>query len=185
MIENELKMMLSQEQFKQTIDTLSFKYGIATSDIQVNYYYDSEDYFIAFCGDSLRVRQKNNRLSIEYKCKKSTSNNIRKCEEHKKSIDSLPDILVLSKEFPIDDDHVYHYIGNLITERMNFHINNTIVSLDKNYYLGKVDYEIEIESEDIERINEVKDLLQLHYQTNEIGKYKRFLNAYYAFYKKL
>ena len=184
MIENEFKLILSCEQFKQITNTLSVKYGKEFSNIQINYYYDSDDYFIAYCGDSLRVRQKGCNLSMEYKCKKSTaSDQIRKCEEYKKSINVFPNLIILSNEFSIIDDHIYKYKGNLITVRTDFHINDTIVSLDKNYYLGKTDYEIEIESENPERINEVKNLLQLNFPTNELGKYKRFLNTYYLLNK--
>ncbi|WP_090014870.1 CYTH domain-containing protein [Clostridium sp. DSM 8431] len=42
-------------------------------------------------------------------------------------------------------------IGNLSTERTNYFINEeAMISLDKSRYLGKEDYEIELETENIE-----------------------------------
>ena len=178
MIENELKFMLSHEQFNQVKKILSKRYGASSCKVQINYYYDSNNFSMLHFGNSLRVRQKDNNISIEYKCKKTVSEGIRKCEEFKKKILHFPYTIVLSKELSIDDDKVYNYIGNLITERTNFKIGSAVVSLDKNYYLGKIDYELEIESRNSETIKNIQNLIASNLPINNMGKYKRFYNVF-------
>lgn len=45
------------------------------------------------------------------------------------------------------DENEYFYIGNLVTVRKNYEIDDNMISLDMNYYLGHIDYELEIESD--------------------------------------
>jgi uncharacterized protein YjbK len=67
-----------------------------------------------------------------------------------------------------------NYIGFLLTERTTIKANKHTVFLDKNYYLGKVDYEIEIEAAHISDIP--KMFLGDELETTSSGKYTRFLN---------
>ena len=45
------------------------------------------------------------------------------------------------------DENEYFYIGNLLTVIKNYEIDDNMISLDMNYYLGHIDYELEIESD--------------------------------------
>lgn len=178
MIENEFKAMLNREQFDKIMNELMCKYQIEKSILQVNYYYDTEDFSLARQNASLRVRQKEKGLVLEYKHKNAIVGSVRKSEEKKSEIAILPKKIVLSQYFSaINNKEENIYVGNLITERINFNIDGAIISLDKNYYLGNCDYELEIEAHTIEQINNEKNNLQINFTANRVGKYKRFYNA--------
>ena len=75
-----------------------------------------------------------------------------------------------------DTGYVYYNIGNLITERTDYVIDGYKVSIDKNYYIGTIDYEIEIESDNIIDTNEIYDKFGIEFGDKVTGKYARFIN---------
>ena len=67
----------------------------------------------------------------------------------------------------------------MITFRTNFELNNCIISLDKNIYLGIIDYEIEVETSN--SFAEIPAWLsELFSGDNKkvIGKFHRFIDQY-------
>jgi uncharacterized protein YjbK len=111
---------------------------------------------------------------IEYKNKKAFEGVIHKSIEYSKEVERLPVKISLREEFGLDDKNIYKFIGSLVTQRVNFGDDSVIISLDTNYYLGKVDYELEIESEDTGKITAVANRLGLHPEVGGAGKYSRF-----------
>ena len=72
---------------------------------------------------------------------------------------------------------VYHYVGNLVTDRTDYFYKHSTISLDRNYYLGNYDNEIEIEFSDIVEANDMLLLLDIkELELNKVGKYSRFIN---------
>ena len=173
MIEKELKIMLTADDYDRVESLLLSRYKTMQSFIQINYYYDSDDFTNIHSGNTLRIRQIDN-LSLEYKCRKISKDGIRESLEYRKEILHLPKEILLSEAFALNDNTVYTYLGQLTTQRTNFVRDNSIISLDKNLYLGIADYELEIESESVDEIRRVEKSLDLGLPTNAAGKYSRF-----------
>ncbi len=162
MLEKEIKALISKQNFEDLKIYLSAKCKEYKSFLQINYYYDNEDYYLLKHRNTLRVRQIEDNLKLEYKCKKAIiMDGVHTSQEYSKSIADTPLFVNIYDEFRIKDNNFYKYIGNLITQRSNYHIKNAIVSLDKNYYLGKVDYELEIEGENLEEIQKIYNQLEI------------------------
>ena len=171
MKEVEKKELISKEQYLACLAYL-MKKQIGNRKLQVNYYYDTDDFRLYTNNETLRVRQIEDQLKLEYKHNKTIENNVRTCDEYTQALDSLPS--------SIDNDalniHNCKYIGSLITERYDFKLNNSIISLDKNYYLGTLDYEIEIETEDDFQGIDFINPLGFTFEKPLVGKYQRFVD---------
>jgi uncharacterized protein YjbK len=165
--EYERKQLLSEDKYNLLFATLS-KDASCNEVLQINYYFDSSDFILYAKGETLRIRQKSGKLSLERKFnKRISSDGIRICDEKDMPMSNLP--------FLIKSDGIeYRYIGDLVTLRKNFEFENSLVSLDINYYLGKVDYEIEIES--YKSISVPKSIIEIvKFENRQIGKYSRFI----------
>lgn len=171
MNEIEKKELLSKEQYLSCLEYLSNQL-VGNRKLQVNYYYDTDSFDLYQKGETLRVRQKDEQLKLEYKFNKSIQNNIRTCEEYESALEALP--------LTIENDALNlqgcRLLGTLITERYDFKINNTVLSLDKNYYLGVTDYEIEMESEDGFTGVDFMQTFGISFEKPITGKYQRFVN---------
>jgi len=108
--------------------------------MQINYYYDTSDFMLFNSRATLRVRQIESMLKLQYKYNKNYSGDIRISEEYSEKISELPKTITVNG---VETQN----IGFMLTERINFSLENCIISLDKNHYLGVVDFEIEVESE--------------------------------------
>lgn len=153
-----------EEQYNSILETLADN---ATSKVmQINYYYDTEDYMLFKNDETLRIRQIDNCLKLQFKYNKYIENDIRVSKESCEEINILPKKIIANEMFT-------QYIGFLMTERLIIGFNPYTVFIDKNYYLGKVDYEIEIEAKSISNIP--RELFGI--QLNGIceGKYARFI----------
>lgn len=71
-------------------------------------------------------------------------------------------------------DNVYFYLWELVTIRKNYIVGESTVSLDISYYLGKVDYELEAESEK-EMVLPTLVLGSIETKNHNNGKYTRFI----------
>ena len=162
--EYERKLLIDFKKYNLLLIDLSEK--IPREDIfQINYYYDTLDFTIFYSGETLRIRQIENNLKLQYKYNKTQINNIRISDEYSEKISELPESII------VNGVETYN-IGFMTTERHNFNLENCIISLDKNYYLGVVDYEIEVETE---KEDELPDILKnLNFESESIGKYRRF-----------
>ena len=133
---------------------------------QINYYYDTADFALFRSDETLRIRQIGNNLKLQYKHNKNHIGNMRISDEYSEKMDELP------KSIAINGVETYN-IGFMVTQRANFDLGNCVVSLDKNYYLGEIDYEIEVEGENGFDVPEI--LREVDFQPDSIGKYSRYM----------
>ena len=111
--------------------------GEAT-ELQINYYYDTEDEYFRRNNITCRIRQKDRRLVGTVKRHGVGGQNQHSSEERFK-VNNLP------HSFEVDARKVY-LKGLLITQRLEVELCSKLcLVLDKNSYLGEIDYEIEIE----------------------------------------
>ncbi|MGD9155349.1 MAG: CYTH domain-containing protein [Bacillota bacterium] len=185
MIEFEFKYSLNREEFTQLFNRLSNKYPKNTL-LQINYYYDTDGFELEKQGINLRVRQKEADLKMELKTPILRERALRVKKEFSRSIKQLP----LTINFNNDEwqglipgNGELHLIGILLTERTKFLPEPGIeIVLDKSYYLGLVDYELEVEFQkglQTQALNVVKMLVGdgQKFPPSQHGKRKRFLKA--------
>ena len=166
-IEYERKQILTLDEYNMLITRLN-EIVDCNEVIQVNYYFDDNNYSLCDKGDTLRVRQKSGRLSLERKFnKRYSTNGVRICDESNEDIHNLPMKIVIG-------DNKFYYIGNLMTVRKNYKIDDNTISLDASYYLGKIDYEVEIESDKEVTIPEFVSKI-IKFNRYQGGKYNRFV----------
>ena len=179
MIEREIKIMVSDYelfQFAKKFDALAISKKI----LQINYYFDTQDFLLASQGSTLRIRQKENQLVLQYKYEKQNNGAENTSKEFEKEIRSFSSHIT-SAALPNDIIGAsaiitYDYIGTLITERTNYLYNDVEVSLDKNHYLGKSDCEIELEFQEYEQVKSVLGLFFVEdIEFSTTGKYSRFV----------
>jgi uncharacterized protein YjbK len=190
-LEIETKFLVKKENFYEKMNLLySDNSGVNKIDskIIINYYYDTSSMNLSEQGDTLRIRQFDRTLTLQYKKFKKIEENKRICNEFSFPIKKLPKTILnsnLSSKLPNikNINEVYVYVGNTTVERKIFEFKGIKIFFDKNYYLGNIDYELEIESLDNSKIIEFKKKLNLEINFNrEIkSKYKRFLEAYLNF----
>ena len=163
--EYERKAVIGREKYDMLLSYFTGRYP--REDIfQINYYYDTPDFALYKSGETLRVRQIENGLKLQYKHNKKYSGNMRVSDEYSEKIDELP------KTVTIRETETKN-IGFMATERRNFDLGDCIVSLDKNYYLGIIDHEIEVESE---KEHDLPDILKdLAFALDSPGKYSRYV----------
>lgn len=138
--------------------------------IQINYYFDTPDFSFFSNNTTLRVRQKENQLLIQYKYGKSTEKSIRTSKEYVLETEKFPLTIRL-------DNKLANLLGNLITERIEINYCGAKLCLDKNFYLGSIDFELEIETADKVVINKIVEELKLE-EIPIRGKYSRFIDKY-------
>jgi uncharacterized protein YjbK len=167
-LEFERKRLITKEEYEKRMAEL-LNVGSATEFIQLNYYYDTAAFDMLKRNETVRVRLKDNGLNLEHKLHKSFVNGTRVCEEKSKPIGELPKSIIIQQ-------YELLLIGCMTTQRTNLMMNNCLVSLDKNYYLGIIDYEIEIE---IDSANDfptpIIEILDKDLSTP--GKYTRFVSV--------
>ena len=133
MIECELKYMLTWQEYARLISDFS-KY--THQDIQVNYYYDTEDFKMNKQGITCRIREKHGKFTATIK-KHGVAENT--SLEKSKQVLNEKDI----RFFNVPD---LKYQGKLETERTYFYATDEcVITVDKNTYLNTVDYELEVE----------------------------------------
>ena len=132
--EHELKMMLTKDEHHFLLHF--FDKLMVESGLQTNYYYDTRDEVMRKRNTTVRVRQKNNKLTGTVKRHLDTDN----CSiEERFGVDTLPRVIMW-------DGMPLWLKGSLQTERKVFEVcDGIILMLDLNQYLGTVDYELEIE----------------------------------------
>ena len=167
-VEYEYKKILKKEEYDILLSKLN-EIAECFEFVQINYYYDNDKFLLFNTGNTVRVRQQLDKLSLQIKQNKHySSNGQRRCDESSNTIQTLP------KQITMNDNEFY-YMGSLTTLRKNYYIDNNIISLDISYYLGEVDYELEIESQQrVELPQFITELVNFNSYSN--GKYTRFVN---------
>ena len=144
-IEIEFKTFITKEKYEELLNRLGQKDNIL---VQINHYFDDELESIQNAKKVLRIRQKGHQYKLTKKSKSSEGN----IENHiylteEEALDMIENGFFASR---IDEPIMVHKIGELKTERTKFPYISGNVFLDKSYYRGKIDYELEYEASDKE-----------------------------------
>lgn len=169
MLEHELKYTITKKEMDNLRDILSASKDIVSVNrgVQINYYYDTEDFRFQNKGVTIRIRQKENGLMLQIKKKNYYG-------EHK-NYEEAHTVTNITDKLSFDNEEVY-LKGHLVTDRTR-HIlfDGTTVDLDINYYCGVVDYELEIELPE-KYDNRILEMMQ-NYTPAIQGKASRFISA--------
>lgn len=179
MIEKEIKILLSKEQYEKIEKVFSWKKKFT----QINFYYGDLDKIDENGELTVRVRQNGDGYKLQIKKPVVYDEALHIKEEYEREIKEFPEKIlgeqlkeILGMDFPD-----FYMLGKLETQRKVFYPNQDVeISLDMNTYFGKVDYEIEIEFG-----KEVPKELLLLLADNGIklkektdGKFARFMSEY-------
>ena len=167
--EHEYKRLLTPEEYTTLLTKLD-SIAACIPYVQVNYYYDDEVFSLNEKGETIRIRQRLDKLTLERKFhRRYSQEGERICEEKSEPIQRLPAKISI-------ENQEYRYIGNLVTTRRDYTIEKNTVSLDVSYYLGRVDYELEIESKEEVVLPEfLREMIDGRARPD--GKYTRFMRA--------
>lgn len=136
MVEDEFekKTLITFEQYKKI--AVFFEGAETENKLQINYYYDTADEVFRSRNTTCRIRQKENALEGTVK---THFDDEEYSKERSFKIKNLP------YSMTVDGLEVY-LKGQLVTVRTEYVISEAMVLiLDKNFYLGEVDYELELE----------------------------------------
>ncbi|EGO8510065.1 CYTH domain-containing protein [Enterococcus faecalis] len=183
MIEKELKIMLSSYQYSELLKY----FDNGTSKKHKNYYFDDEVYSLFKADITCRIREKGNSFFLQVKCPLESGSTYVQKEEYTVEINSFSNTLDIFSfslsNLPLIDCGSLGVKGVLETLRYKKELDNqTIIFLDKNYYLDVVDYELEIEFQNegrlamlIRELEKLKLKLRLS-DSHKIGKRTRLFN---------
>lgn len=194
MLEQEIKILLSENEYN-LIESLSKNTG-SKRVLQTNHYFDTDKFFFFGKDITIRVREKEEDyiLTIKVTDLEKSDEKVKVSNEYDYKIDYQTFFRMTHDEHIVLED--YHleqalesykeeflrikYLGKLVTYRIKFKPEHKLpyVELDKNEYLGNIDWELECE------INSIDELKQLEHWLNGIsinivkskrGKYGRFI----------
>lgn len=157
-IEIESKVLVSPEDYRKLVKL----FPSAPRYMQTNYYIDSDERILAKSGIALRIREKNGAYEMTLKTPLSQGLLEKNVPLTMNEFCSFRDF----NEFPkcdlkrfltmLDFDVAQlKILTSLATERVDIEYEGGLLSIDRNSYSGKVDYEVEFEynnMEDAERI---------------------------------
>ena len=174
--EFEYKALLNEAEYLNILAVLSAEYKpIAYK--QINHYYDTPELLLSALHATLRVREKESGLMLEYKHGQKRVGELRTATEDRYPITEIPSE-ISGKMLPdCDGTLVFYPLGSLTTERTDFNIGDCLVSLDKNTYFGITDYEIEVEVNDGGILPPAISALSVTFSASTLGKFHRFLAA--------
>lgn len=180
--ELEMKILTDAAEFARCFEALSAHKGEPDGYVQVNYYFDTPDLALASAHAMLRVRRKKNCLYLQYKNKRKRVGEMLLCDEWEAELKEMPRTVNPSRFFDEAPDAECSLLGDLVTHRRDFIFPGAVVSLDENIYLGKTDFEIEIEGEE-DAIETVAAFLSAQGESRQgNGKFSRFMQEYKHYY---
>jgi len=185
-IEIEAKALVNEKEFDKFV-----KFFATTNNksyVQVNYYIDDCDLSLANHGISLRVRKKKDEYELTLKTPLSEG----LLEKNQTLSQKEFDYLMKNSKFPEGDIKRFltmlgmdislmKIMTSLTTTRTDIEYKDGLLSLDKNEYNKKKDYEIEYEyNSEIGAVKILKNLfskLKVPYKPNKISKVVRAFNS--------
>lgn|GEM_PF-616384 len=184
--EIEFKKILSKKEYKRINSTCFDNYSMREF-ININYYFDTVDYYYHKHKISIKVRKVKsdvNKLDLIVKMEKKKENSLRTSEEYKFDLseEELKKLIYLGT-LPLEFKHFLekmllpaniHFCGTLITNRKQFYNSEVEISLDKNEYLNHVDYEVEIEGENVYNDKKLVEFVS-SFGKKDNSKYQRFM----------
>ncbi|MFA6625005.1 MAG: CYTH domain-containing protein [Bacilli bacterium] len=184
-IEIESKVLLSKSDYEKIIVKLNFG---NKNIVQTNYYLDSEDRDLKNYGMVLRVRKTVDVVKLTMKAPMSEGLLEKNQVLNEKESSALLDHDI----FPRGDIHdfleILHIdpstlkvLANLTTERKEIQYQDTMLDVSKNTYSGKVDYELECDSDStLKSQGTLRDIcsdLDIEFKLNTLSKETRAINA--------
>ncbi|MCM3719129.1 CYTH domain-containing protein [Fictibacillus phosphorivorans] len=166
-IEIEFKNLITYEEFLQLID--AFKVQKTDFVEQTNYYFDTEDFQLKNYKCALRIRYKKDTYTLTLK--QQFDEHI--LETHQTiEKDAFPGLIngmtlpegEVTKKLQSLGIHTENikYLGELTTHRVEFPYQRGLLVLDENHYLGHIDYELEYESADYKKGQQIfQELLKV------------------------
>ena len=133
MLEYEKKLIITQREYENIVT----EYLPSKTIRQTNYYYDTENLSLNRAGITFRIREIEDVLTVTVKRHRI---NDKECSDEI----SYP-VLEITHSINFEDKKL-KLMGVLVSERsILLHNGNLECTVDKNIYLGQVDYELEIE----------------------------------------
>ena len=133
MLEYEKKILLTRDEYA----TLAERFGCILVESQINQYYDTEGFYMNSRGITCRIRDKNGKYKVTIK------NHVAAHLNCSMEVNLYEGIDFNSEAFEALGLHLQ---GELITTRIIIHKDKFCeVVLDRNKYLGRTDYELEVE----------------------------------------
>lgn len=185
-IEIEAKVLIDEKGYKAIKD--KYEEYSKNAYLQTNYYIDTPDFYLRKNGMSLRIREFSNSYEMTLKTPLSEGL-LEKTEEITKNAyldmkknNILPNGKI--KQFVISlgiDPEMLKIQATLQTERVDIDFESGVFSIDKNSYSGKVDYELEKESNNLKDAEEflanICKEVGIPYNINKISKQARAFSA--------
>jgi len=179
MIEKELKALVSEKVYLKLLEAFEWDKHV----IQMNYYFADEKHELVKNDISVRVRHLDDRFLLQIKKPVLSDGALKIKEEFEEVIESVPELIFLKKIQDVTGLEVgdAFMAGILETERRSVNLDNSVcLFLDRNSYLGCVDYEVEVEFE-----NEIDEALLssvrsygVDFGADAEGKYQRFMSLH-------
>lgn len=188
--EYEKKYLCEKDEFFNILSKTREFCDIHSSSFQVNknYYFDDSSFTYNYEKITVRIRERNGSFVLTIKDKKNYSKEKPISNEYTVSLNEkeakkiLESKIITLSEFykgsMLGASSTLVLLGCLITKRKIYKICNVKICFDISYYLGKEDYEIEIEGEckDINHIIDKFNIITIN-QTIQ-GKRSRFLEEF-------
>ena len=180
LIEQELKIKLNKSQYVALLKRAKN----VSHKMQHNHYF----YYDGMSMDKmLRIRHVGDKFELTYKFRKSNANGVMVAEEYNAPVDK--EFLTNSINDGISQESILkllnlqiakplRYIGCLSTMRSKFVMCNCNVELDLNEYLGVVDFELECEDDDLDKLDNLRTKLKQAFGEIEesVPKVQRFVD---------
>lgn len=177
-LETEYKFLVSKEKFERIMDRIRMKYPELEikERLQINYYYDTDDHYLLDRHTTLRARQIGDDIRLEMKEAVISSKDYSEAVETSRKLERLTGDITLEKgKFAWIP---FSLQGSLVTRRYSIRPSDSLsIDFDINYYLGKCDYEIEMEfTEKAQKATSilVEKLGLMKYKNTIGGKARRF-----------
>lgn len=141
--------MLNKDSYETLIHKLKNETYGYNKILQTNFFYDTQNLNLHNNDITFRIRQIENDLKVQIKLPLEKNGLFSVKKEISKKIEVLPyQITIMDAELCkfTQKNNTIFLKGSLVTERFSVKVGNNLkIDVDKNYYLGFVDYELEVE----------------------------------------
>ncbi len=177
MLEKEYKSLLTKDEYEKIRNGFTWD----SEKVQENHYYTDDEGILRQNRIMMRVRVKDNKSVIQVKHHKNPGSPLQICEETEYAVTGVPKSFYDGEKYTgIKTDELKN-IGCAKTLRSSkMWDEKTEICLDKTEYLGRCDYEIEIEyTSDTPPDGLMKRLTDMgvEFKAVSVGKFSRFLKA--------
>ena len=183
-IEIEAKALINVEDYRKLVK----RFPESPRYTQTNHYIDTDDLALAKAGIALRIREKNGLFELTMKTPLSQGLLEKSVPITMNEFCALRDFGEFPKcdlrrfltmlDFNVDDLHI---LTSLSTERIDVEYEGGLLSIDRNAYSGKVDYEVELEFNNLDGAKKILGALLeecgIPYTFSKISKTRRAMAA--------